>query len=306
MAIDLTRRTVQRGGVDLAVFEGGNPDGPTVLLVHGWPDTHLLWLGVMEHLAPDFRVVAYDTRGQGQSGDPGADAAFALPELAADLLAVIDAVSPDRPVHLVGHDWGSVQAWEAVCGSDGRRRVASFVSLSGPCIDHVALWLRRQVRPPTPRSLARLARQSASSAYLWFFLSPVAAPVLRRAFTPEKWRRYLHRTERACPPEEEIAASLTDDMVSGLRYYRANVLPRLRRPQERRTDVPVLLLVLGRDPAIHEFLLEETPRWVARLERRDLPFGHWAALVRPDLIASEVAAFLRRLDADAQTAAGRG
>ena len=59
----MKRGTVSRDGVDLAVHEGGNPDGPTVVLVHGWPDTHHLWLGVAELLAPDFRVVAYDTRG---------------------------------------------------------------------------------------------------------------------------------------------------------------------------------------------------------------------------------------------------
>ncbi len=84
--------------MDLAVHESGNPDGPTVLLVHGWPDTHHLWNGVAEELGVDFRVVSYDTRGQGESSDPGSVEAFALEELAADVLAVADAVSPDTPV----------------------------------------------------------------------------------------------------------------------------------------------------------------------------------------------------------------
>ena len=63
MRTTLERRTVRRGEVELAVFVGGNPDGPPVVLVHGWPDTHHLWVGVVDQLADDFRVVAYDTRG---------------------------------------------------------------------------------------------------------------------------------------------------------------------------------------------------------------------------------------------------
>ncbi|MDX6204789.1 MAG: hypothetical protein QOF39_846, partial [Frankiales bacterium] len=61
MTTSLSRTTVRSGGVDLAVFEGGNRQGPTVVLVHGWPDTHHLWGGVVDLLADDFHVVAYDT-----------------------------------------------------------------------------------------------------------------------------------------------------------------------------------------------------------------------------------------------------
>lgn len=59
------RRVVHRGDVDLVVHEGGNPDGPVLVMVHGWPDTHRLWDGVAERLGDDFRLAAYDTRGQG-------------------------------------------------------------------------------------------------------------------------------------------------------------------------------------------------------------------------------------------------
>jgi pimeloyl-ACP methyl ester carboxylesterase len=73
-----TRRTVRSGPVDLAVFEQGDPDAPTLVLVHGWPDTHHLWRGVAELLAAEFRVVSYDCRGAGESTDPGCVDGFAL------------------------------------------------------------------------------------------------------------------------------------------------------------------------------------------------------------------------------------
>ncbi len=97
----------------------------------------------------DFRVVAYDTRGQGDSVTAAPDRAFTLDVLADDLTAVIDAVSPDVPVHVVGHDWGSIQSWEAVCRPGAEERIASFTSISGPNLAHVAAWVRRTLARPT-------------------------------------------------------------------------------------------------------------------------------------------------------------
>lgn len=265
----LTRRVVERDGVDLAVFEGGNPDGPTIVMVHGWPDTHRLWAGVVELLADDFRVVAYDTRGQGESPTDLPDAAFALSELADDFFAVLDAVSPDEPVHALAHDWGSVQVWEAVCRPEAEDRVASFTSISGPNLDHVAAWLRRKVLRPSPRGISQVVAQAVSSSYVPFLVSPLAPPVLKA-----------------------LGGRARRDMVSGLRYYRANVL-RIHKPRERITRVPVLQLALTRDVAIRPASLTESDRWTENLERRSLPLGHWAPHTHPEVVAEETARFVR-------------
>jgi pimeloyl-ACP methyl ester carboxylesterase len=298
MVIDLTRRAVRSGDVELAVFECGDPAAPTVLLVHGWPDTHHLWLGVAQELAGRFHVVTYDTRGMGESEDPGSLDAFTLERLAADVLAVADAVSPHAPVHLVGHDWGSVQGWEAVCDPRAATRIASFVSISGPDLDHMGHWLRRQLTAPSPRSLLRLLRQSAASSYVWFFASPLAPPVLGHAFTADRWRAFLRHTQGVRDADWGVAASLPDDMVRGLRYYRAN-LGGLRAPRQRRTTVPVLLLVPTRDVAIKPFVHDEVARWAERVERREVPYGHWVALQRPALVAEEVESFIGSLTVEA-------
>ena len=61
-----TERFVESSdGVRIAVYEQGNPDGPTVVLVHGWPNSHVMWDGVVPMLADRFRIVAYDNRGAG-------------------------------------------------------------------------------------------------------------------------------------------------------------------------------------------------------------------------------------------------
>ena len=101
-------------GVLLAVREHGDPDRPTVVLVHGYPDTQELWSGVVDRLRDDHHVVTYDVRGAGESTAPAGLGGYALTQLSDDLLAVIEATTPDdRAVHLVGHDWGAPAAWTA-------------------------------------------------------------------------------------------------------------------------------------------------------------------------------------------------
>ncbi|GMA87792.1 hypothetical protein GCM10025868_30420 [Angustibacter aerolatus] len=144
----------------------GRLDGPVLLLVHGYPDTHTVWDRVVPLLEPHLRVVTYDVRGAGASGAPRRRTGYRLGRLAADLHAVAAAVSPDRPVHLVGHDWGSIQAWESVTTPGAP--VASFTSVGGPCLDHLALWSRG---PFTRAHLRRLRR----SWYIGFFQPAGAA-----------------------------------------------------------------------------------------------------------------------------------
>jgi pimeloyl-ACP methyl ester carboxylesterase len=263
-------RTVRRGEVELAVFEGGNPEGPTIVLIHGWPDTHRVWDGVAAILAPDFRLVAYDTRGQGDSVTGAPDAAFTLDQLGDDLIAVVDAVSPRAPVHLVGHDWGSIQAWEAVCRPGAERRVASFCSMSGPNLAHVSDWVRRRLTRPTPRGLVELAAQAAASSYVPFLVSPLAPPLL--------------------------GALGRRTAVSGLRYYRANLGVSRPRAGEQRTSVPVLQLALTRDPAVRPATLAASDPFAEALERRELPYGHWVPRTHPQVVADEIRRFVREQD----------
>lgn len=281
----LARRTVRRDGMDLAVWEGGEDTGPVVLFVHGWPDTHHLWLGVAAALADDVRVVLYDTRGHGASADPGSVDGFRLEVLAEDLRAVADAVSPDTPVHLVGHDWGSVQAWEAVCEPWAAGRIASFTSISGPNIDHLAHWMR------SSRNAPDVLLQALSSWYIWYFISPLAPRVFARG-SRRQWERLLRRVEGLEPQPWHHADTLIGDMVSGLRIYRANVLRRLRDPRERRTTVPVLQLIPTRDVAIRPASYAETRRWAGHVEQVRLPHGHWVPLSHPDVVAAQVRRFV--------------
>lgn len=273
------RRTVLSDGVPLAVYEQGDPAHRTVLLVHGYPDTHRVWDDVAAALAEDHHVVRYDVRGAGASGRPAGHRGYRLEQLARDLFAVVAAVSPDRPVHLVAHDWGSIQSWEAVTHPDAPGRIASYTTLSGPCLDHMGHWIRHRLAHPTPRHLAQLAVQAAHSWYIATFHLPGLAPAAWRLGLAGRWETVLRLVEGVRPRPGHPQPTLAGDAVRGIRLYRANMLPRLLRPSSRPTLLPVQLIRLTRDHYVSPALAEGLEHWAPHLWRRTVPATHWSALL---------------------------
>jgi NAD(P)-dependent dehydrogenase (short-subunit alcohol dehydrogenase family)/pimeloyl-ACP methyl ester carboxylesterase len=262
-------------GVLLRVHESGAQGAPTVVCVHGYPDDHTVWDGVAAELAPRYHLVCYDVRGAGESGKPRDRRAYRLEQLAQDLAAVINAVSPDRPVHLLAHDWGSIQAWHALTGQWLRGRVRTFTSISGPCLDHVGHWLRARLRRPTPRALRELITQLVSSWYIGFFQLPLLPELVWRAGLPQ---RALALVGCASTP------AVTNG-VNGMQLYRANMLPRLAKPSAQTIDVPVQVLAPERDPFVSRSLQTDIRRWVLNLAVRELPGGHWLPRSHPHTVA---------------------
>src|SRR5690625_5045907 len=89
------------GGTRLAAHVQGTPAGPAVVLVRGWPDSHVLWDGVVPLLADRFRIIRYDNRGVGGSSAPNRVAAYTMARFADDFAAVTAALSPGESVHVL-------------------------------------------------------------------------------------------------------------------------------------------------------------------------------------------------------------
>src|SRR5690606_41272497 len=66
----------------------------------------------------------------------------------------------------------------------------------------------------------------------------------------------------------------------------ANILPRMLAPRDRHTDVPVQLIVAGRDVAVRPAGYDDERKWTSRLWRRDVPAGHWMPFSHPELLAT--------------------
>ncbi|MEW2178555.1 SDR family oxidoreductase [Streptomyces sp. NPDC005406] len=295
-------RRVTTGGIDLCVVELGDTALPTIVLVHGYPDSKEVWTQVARQLAEQWHVVLYDVRGHGRSTAPvPLRGGFTLEKLTDDFLAVVDAVSPDRPVHVVGHDWGSVQAWEFATVSRTEGRIASFTSMSGPSLDHFGHWIKQRMSRPTPRRVGQLLGQGAKSWYVYMLHTPVLPELAWRGPLGKRWPRILERLEKV-PPGDYPTPSLPDDAAHGAWLYRDNVRSRLRRPRaDAFAHVPVQLITPTGDIFLSEQLYDGLDAWVPQLTRRSLPAKHWVPRTRPDQLASWIGEFVAANEAALQS-----
>ncbi|RII11901.1 putative oxidoreductase SadH [Streptomyces sp. YIM 130001] len=288
-------RWVRTGGIDLCIVELGDPTHPTLVLVHGYPDSKEVWSEVADRLRDDFHVVLYDVRGHGRSTPPTPlRGGFTLEKLTDDFLAVIDAVSPDKPVHVVGHDWGSVQSWEFVTVKRTEGRIASFTSMSGPSLDHFGHWIKKRMSRPTPRRAGQLLGQGAKSWYVYMLHTPVLPELAWRGPLGTQWPKILKRLEKVAPGDYPTE-SLREDAAHGAWLYRDNVRARLSRPRpDAYAHAPVQLITPTGDSFLSPRLYDELDRWVPQLLRRQLAAKHWAPRTRPDQLASWIADFAIR------------
>lgn len=281
----------------IAVQFAGNPNHETVVLVHGYPDTHAVWSGVVEALAHEFHVVTFDARGAGASGQKYNDEDFRLQKFSADLKALIDIVSPHHPVHLVGHDWGSIHTWESVTDPALKQRIASFTSISGPCLDHMGFWIREKLRKPTRQGLNALLKQAIRSWYIFLFHLP-GAGWLWKLGLGRLWPTFLRLSESTRTTSSPTQAN---DGYRGVGMYRTNVIPRLLFPRERFAQAPVQLIIPTKDHFMGSDIFSDLKRWVPQLWVRRINAGHWLPLQSPEQVAAAIREFIHSLRQDSET-----
>jgi pimeloyl-ACP methyl ester carboxylesterase len=129
-------------GVGINVADVGQ--GPPVLLLHGWPDTHELWRHQVAALTEaGYRTIAPDLRGFGDSDKPGAVEEYGITKVIGDLIGLLEGLDVPK-AHVVGHDWGG--AIGSVFAALVPERVASltFLSVGHPAAFGAAGWLQRQ------------------------------------------------------------------------------------------------------------------------------------------------------------------
>jgi pimeloyl-ACP methyl ester carboxylesterase len=234
--------------------------GPTVLLLHGFPDTHQVWrkqVGVLA--AAGYRVLAPDLRGYGRTDAPGGVYDYTLDKLRSDVLALLDALKIDR-VFLVGHDWGSLIGWQLATLAP--QRVHRFVALS--------------VGHPAAISHAGLLQHLRMTYVLGFILPGIAEHTLRagdwfllRQFTEEPTQADHWKRELSAPGR----------LTAALNYYRANLS--LSLPQSwPRIKLPVMGIWSDRDPAMGEKQMRDSAHYVEDEFRFERIAGvdHWLQL----------------------------
>ncbi len=147
------RRRIIVDDVEIALVAAG--DGPPLLLLHGYPQNHVMWHKIAPSLARQFTVVATDLRGYGESSKPESDAehaAYSKRAMAADQVAVMTALGFEKFM-VAGHDRGG--------------RVAHRMALDHP--DRVQKLSVLDI-VPTYQIFTDIEQKLATAYYHWFFL----------------------------------------------------------------------------------------------------------------------------------------
>jgi len=279
-------------GVRIAVYEEGNREGPPVVLVHGFPDSHVLWDGVVPLLAERFRIIRYDNRGVGLSSAPKPVSAYTMARFADDFAAVTGELSPGQPVHVLAHDWGSIGMWEYLKRPGASDRVASFTSVSGPSQDQLVDYIFGGLRRPwRPRTFARALSQALRLSYMVFFSIPVLAPLfLRLTLSIPALRR--NAVDNIPVDQIHHSDNLARDAARSVKTYPANYFRSFSRNRSIPViDVPVQLIVNTEDAYVRPYGYDGTARWVPRLWRRDIKAGHFSPMSHPQVMAAAVHEF---------------
>ncbi|MFC4947973.1 alpha/beta fold hydrolase [Pseudonocardia sp. GCM10023141] len=166
-------RTIDAGGVGIRCAVAG--DGPPVLLLHGYPQTHLIWHHVAPLLATDHTVVLADLRGYGDSTKPApgpGDAAYSKRALARDQVLLMGALGFER-FAVVGHDRGARVGHRLALDHPGAVRALAVLDVV-----------------PTRHAYATADAAFAQGYYHWFFLTaPNGIPERLIGGDPEFWIR---------------------------------------------------------------------------------------------------------------------
>ncbi|MDQ3892774.1 MAG: alpha/beta hydrolase [Actinomycetota bacterium] len=282
------RVRIETEGASINAVCGGK--GPPVLLLHGYPQTLVMWHLTAPRLAESFSVVATDLRGYGDSSKPegGANhAAYSKRSMAADQVEVMEALGFGS-FAAVGHDRGG--------------RVAHRMALDYP--ERVTKLAVLDI-VPTHYVFATADKELATAYYHWFFLiQPYDLPERLigadpdyflgkklggwgtgiEMFVPEAYTEY----ERCFSDPKTIHASCED--------YRAAATIDLEHDEadrDQRVECP--LLALWGEKGVVERLYEVLEVWseyAGNVRGRTLPCGHYLAEERPEEMVGELVSFL--------------
>jgi pimeloyl-ACP methyl ester carboxylesterase len=248
-------------GLVFDALAAGPPTGEVVVLLHGFPQTSACWTPLLETLAAaGYRAVAPDQRGYSPRARPAAVAAYRMPELVGDVVAIADRLGAAR-IHLVGHDWGGVVAWTLA----GRQsdRVATLTSVS----------------TPHPRAFARAlvaGTQALRSAYIPVFRIPRLPELLLGGRRQRGLHWLLAQDGLGAEWVDTYTRALAQPgaLSAALAWYRAATPFSLRAP---RVGIPTLYVWGSGDAALGPRAAITTARWVTGAYRFEvLPgAGHW-------------------------------
>jgi haloacetate dehalogenase len=277
-------------GIELFARMGGRPDGPPLVLLHGFPQTHVLWHRVAVQLAPHFQLVLPDLRGYGDSAKP-AEGDYSKRAMAADVHALMRSLGHER-FAVVGHDRGGRVAHRLALDFPGALTRLALIDIA-----------------PTLDMYERTDMAFARAYYHWFHLIQ-PAPLPERMIAGDAafylhsklggWgARGLHYIEPEALAEYERCFCRPDAIHAACEDYRASAgidleHDRASHAAGQRIACDTLLL-WGERGVVHR-LFDPVPLWQAQCARPlhtqlIADAGHFIPEEQPQATADALLAF---------------
>ncbi len=141
-------------GIELDVVDVGPRDAPTLIFLHGFPESHRTWRHQIAHFSDRFRCIAPDQRGYRGSSAPQDVASYTPDKLIGDVFLMADALGVGK-FTIVGHDWGGAIAWGTALGGQMNGRVNRAVVANAP---HPAIFQKLLYLDPAQRAASQYIR----------------------------------------------------------------------------------------------------------------------------------------------------
>lgn len=271
----MTLEAVTVGDLTFDVAVDGAPDGPPILLLHGWPQDRRSWDRVAARLVDaGYRTIAPDQRGYSPGARPEGVEAYRTTTLAEDVIAIADALDLSS-FTLVGHDWGAAVAW--LVASTHPDRIDGLVAVSVP---HLAAY---------GEALAQDEDAQARATYIGLLRQPGKAEEVLLDGDGARLRS-MYQGAVSAADEDAYVDRLSEPgaLTATLNWYRA-MGPELATTPP--TAVPTTFVWGSQDLAIGRYGAERCADHVTGDYRFvEVEAGHWLPDTHPDLLADEILA----------------
>jgi len=254
---------IQANGIQFHYVTEG--DGPLMLFLHGFPEYWYSWRHQISEFSKNYKVVALDMRGYGQTDRPQGKENYTIDVLVDDVKEVVSALGYEKCV-LVGHDWGAIVAWYVAMNYEA-------------CVEKLIV-----MNVPHPKCYMEnlTFRQVLRSWYIWMFQLPKFPEVYLKA-NDFKWitDQFRSAVNPAAFLEEDLNkykenAAMPGALTAMLNYYRNLPAEMMRMDTTPIIQVPTLMLWGEKDGYTGKDSTRGTDRYVKNLDLKFLPnCSHW-------------------------------
>ncbi len=289
----LKHEYVNANGIRMHCVTMGDGDGPLIVFLHGFPEFWYSWRHQIPFFAQNFKVVAPDMRGYGDTDKPKEIKEYKIGKLSRDIIELIHSFGKESAI-IVGHDWGGIIGWSIAMIAPNV--VEKLIVMNAP---HPLVFKKNAFR-----SLAQMKK----SWYMFFFL---LQKVPEKVLSSNDFKILRHFFESSIKRKDRFTQVDIEEYVSawrkygstgltgGINYYRANLVSEFWKNHGESTPYPKImnptLMIWGEnDSFLGIEMTENTQKSV------EAPFllklipgcGHWVQQEAPDEVNQIMYEFL--------------